>query len=304
MKCPKCGYENKSSIGACLMCYAMLKTSGEEASKPSPPPKPKAEKPKPPPPEPEPEVIELEPIPEPPVAPVEEIKLEPTPPPPEPKKEALVPPPPPLKPSLEDKAKHEAKPLSKDKKHGLLGRWWTTLWAVLKSPKSFFDSMPRGEGLAKPFVFILINMIIAGIGFFLLFMLGSKMQPNMHIPALSGIFMLLGLVVFVIIFGILSVTFFIQAAVINICAKLLMGTGNFEDTFDVVAYSSAVNVFNWIPFVNILMGLYGAYILIVGLKKVHNFSTGKVTLALLMPLLLGVALAIIFVILGSFLGSC
>ncbi len=221
-----------------------------------------------------------------------------------------VPPPPPPSPEpsvitpKEPKVVEGAKKVTTPQEKGFISTWWTTLWQVIKSPGKFFDTMPTSGGFGKPYLFALINMLVTGLGMFLLVFVMGAGKEKLPVPSISGIFLLLFLVIFLLIFALSSLVVFVQAGILNICAKLLMGRGNYEGTFRVAAYGSAVNVFSWIPIINFLTALYGIYIFIVGLKKVHGFSTGKAILAILLPGLLIGSIAIIFAVLGTLLGGC
>lgn len=254
MRCPKCGHENKDDAVACLMCYAMLKApEGELKAKPEAKLKAKAE-PKP--------------------------KAKPAPPPP--------PPPPFPEPSIiageKPKVRPERPSVKEDK--GYIDTWWE----VISSPADFFSRMDTTGELNKAYVFALISMLILGAGIFL--GLSGGWIRKWNAPLMPTTFSLLDLILFLLFWAIVfSAVIFIQAGILNICAKLLLGKGSYNGTFKVIAYAGSVNVFGWMPVINVLAGLYSLYLTVIGLKRVHGFSTGKAVLTILLPGLLVLAIA-------------
>jgi hypothetical protein len=280
MRCPKCKYENQDDATACLMCYAMLKTptgevKAQQEVKPKIKPEPKPVVPPPPP---------VEETVVPPAPTVEEIPSVPS---------GTVSEEPFIQATKEQpKTVAEQKTMNKGK--GFLNIWWQ----VVSSPTEFFSRLDTAGDLSKSYVFALLNALILGAGLFLGLSLGwiNKWKgpaiPTSSLPALM---------LFLLLWGIMfSATIFIQTAILNICAKLLLGKGKYNDTFKVLAYTWSVNVFGWIPGFNIIAGIYGLYITIIGLKKVHSFSTGKAILTILLPGILAIALVGIMLTLMMF----
>ncbi len=56
-----------------------------------------------------------------------------------------------------------------------------------------------------------------------------------------------------------------------------------EGTFRVGAYSSVTSLVSWIPVIGWIASLYGIYLAIMGIREVHNTSTGKAALVVLIP---------------------
>ena len=75
---------------------------------------------------------------------------------------------------------------------------------------------------------------------------------------------------------------FVSAAILYFFLKSMRGTGgSYEATFRVVCYSSAVNLFAWIPIVGILFQLYEIYLSALGLSVVHRTTVGRALLAVI-----------------------
>jgi hypothetical protein len=66
---------------------------------------------------------------------------------------------------------------------------------------------------------------------------------------------------------------------------------NFETTFRVVSYANASQLIRWVPLLGPLVAYVAFVVLsIVGLREVHNTTTGKAALVVLIPA------AVVFVI--------
>ena len=80
---------------------------------------------------------------------------------------------------------------------------------------------------------------------------------------------------------------------------VIVGSRNsgFEATFRVIAYSWVTFLVSWIPFIGWILSLYGFYLGIVGIREVHNTTTGKAALVVLIPaavaLIIGLVLALV-----------
>ncbi len=171
-------------------------------------------------------------------------------------------------------AKEEWKKIKSDPK-GFFKNWAENWKKVILDPKSFFKEMDRSGGYKDPLIFALVVFLIPGI-IFMFFTLGLSliMWP---------------------LFGIIAL--FIGAAILFfVCTKLVGGKSNYEGTFRVVAYTSAVNAVSWIPLVGWIVGLYGIYVMVVGIQEVHQITTQKAIVAV-------VIVAVAMIILGTIMGS-
>jgi len=70
------------------------------------------------------------------------------------------------------------------------------------------------------------------------------------------------------------------------CLLLGAGKNGFYATFRVVAYAAAPNIVGLIPCLGILAGLYGGFLLIIGLAAVQETTVGRATGAVVLPGLL------------------
>lgn len=134
---------------------------------------------------------------------------------------------------------------------------------VLLYPKTFFLFMPKEVGFSGPVIYLAICFAIWGI-----------------LRSLSlGDWSLLPFALYTFFLS------FISAGVLYLAAtKLFGGKGTYEGTFRVVAYSSAVNLLSWIPYIGFIASLYGLWIKVLGVESVHGLSKIEACLTVLIGL--------------------
>lgn len=148
-----------------------------------------------------------------------------------------------------------------------MGSFTDTWTRVMIDPRAFFASLPVEGGLQPPLVFAALCLLVGGIEV-LLFGGGLK--------GLAG----------AVVFGILRL--FVAAAIFSLIAQTLFGgRGDFEATFRVFAYSSAVAVAIGLPVLKFFAALYGIYLAIVGLEKAHSIDAAHAFVALLATMITG-----------------
>ena len=67
---------------------------------------------------------------------------------------------------------------------------------------------------------------------------------------------------------------------------------DFEATFRVFAYTSVVVLLSWVPVLGFLAALYGYYLAFVGIKEMHETTTGRALAVVLVPAVLFVTFSI------------
>ncbi|NOR49197.1 MAG: hypothetical protein GQ533_14340 [Methanosarcinaceae archaeon] len=127
---------------------------------------------------------------------------------------------------------------------------------VVKHPNDFFRNMPVSGGYRDPLIFAIVNYIIAAI----LASVSSVMQtrtlaesevvPEIMVSMSQG----MGLLNLVTapIFNIIGL--FIGAAILFVCFKIMGGSGTYEGTVRIMAYTSIVSV---------ILGIIGIIILLI-----------------------------------------
>jgi hypothetical protein len=147
---------------------------------------------------------------------------------------------------------------------------------VTTEPRGFFQDMPVSGGLQNPLLFMTICLALGSLGFLLVG------------PRWLALWFLIG--------GIVR-SFVAAAILMAIARQLFAGVGDYEATYRAVAYASAPAALLWIPLVRPLVALYGLFLVIVGLERVHGFDAVKSVLTVLLGLIVVGAI-------GWMLGGC
>jgi hypothetical protein len=162
--------------------------------------------------------------------------------------------------------------------------------AVVLRPVDFFRGILRQGDFINPLIFAIICYEVAAIlgGLLRLVGIGATNQGFGGFIAsiiLAPIFAAIGL--------------FIGAGILHLLVMLIVGSRNsgFEATFRVGAYAAVTSLVSWIPFIGGILALYGIYLAIVGIREMHNTTTGKAALVVLIPvavaLVIGLVLAVV-----------
>ena len=165
-----------------------------------------------------------------------------------------------------------------------------TVQAVVLRPADFFRGILRQGDLINPLIFALICYEVAAI-------LGGLLRV-VGIGATNQTFG--GFLVSIILAPIFAaIGLFIGAGILHLLVMLIVGSRNsgFEATFRVVAYSAVTSLVSWIPLIGGLLSLYGIYLGIVGIREMHNTSTGKAALVVLIPA--AIVLLLVFFVIGA-----
>lgn len=139
---------------------------------------------------------------------------------------------------------------------GFLGSYFNNAKAVLFHPRLFFDNMPREGGLTEPAVFLVVSAAIFGV-----LQSIAKLNPLVGIVAVAG--------------NLISVA--IVSLLLSFILGKMGGQGNYQSTFRVLAYSKVTLLFAWLSLGPFAIGslaalLYGIYLNILGLEKVHDID--------------------------------
>ncbi|WP_338670074.1 YIP1 family protein [Pseudodesulfovibrio methanolicus] len=184
--------------------------------------------------------------------------------------------------------------------HGL----FLTLKLVLLSPRLFFSVMPVGNGLSKPLTFAILISLIQTVVQYAWGVAG--LTPGVNVTAqgfqavpydaTNGLFELLLTPAFV------ALTLFVIAGFYHAILSVLKAGGKgFEGSFRAVAYAYAPMMTGIIPMFTVefmaawmfLYAIWGLILTAIGLKYIHKTSYTKVIPVLLLPLLLGMILAML-----------
>lgn len=168
---------------------------------------------------------------------------------------------------------------------------------VVLQPVGFFAGLPRRGSLLNPLVFALICTEIAAIlgGILSLAGVGGAFVTGygFQVPENQSFGEFIGSVVFAPVGSAIGV--FVVAGIAHLLVRLVVGANNagFGATFRVAAYTSVTSLVSWIPFVGGLLALYGIYLAVVGIREMHNTTTGKSLVVVLLPVIVIVVLALL-----------
>lgn len=159
-------------------------------------------------------------------------------------------------------------------KMGFVRSYIELVRSILITPKRFFNElMPQG-GFTQPWVFLCVSASIYAV---------------LQAIALVNPFAMITLFIRSIV-SVLVASFFL-----NLILSKMGGKGTFKTTFQVIAYSKAVLLFAWFslgpfPIGGIASLIYGVYLNILGLEKIHELDRKKVAAVTIGLALLGFAI--------------
>ena len=145
---------------------------------------------------------------------------------------------------------------------------------VLVKPSDFYQHMPTTGGYSPPLVFLMVCLGVSGI----------------FATIMSGwdVFLFFKVIIAGVIFS------FIGAAILHLVAQQFFeGKGGYEGVYRVVAYAGVVGLLSWIPVVGLFAGLYGLYLQIVGLEKIHQITPGQAVVTVLIALAVYIIMALV-----------
>ena len=180
-----------------------------------------------------------------------------------------------------------------------------TLKQSLFAPREFFAKLPRSGGFLLPLLYAMIMETVGSYGGYLWgFAVGNPFFAHVQ-PSGSMAIVMGALVPLLVFFSLVA-----GALVLHVCI-LMVGAAkeDFEATFRIACYTSGPSLVNVIPVIGAWIALaWRIYLTVVAVREVHDTSTAKAVLAVLLPviaccgLLLGGA-AILAMSLGMSSGS-
>ena len=161
--------------------------------------------------------------------------------------------------------------------------------SVVTAPAGFFRGIRREGDFVNPLLFAIICYEVAAILGGLLGLVGVGMGGTQGFGSflISIILAPIGA----------AIGLFIGAGILHLLVMLIVGSRNsgFEGTLRVSAYSSVTSLVSWIPFIGWIASLYGIYLAIMGMREVHNTTTGRAALVVLIPAVVVFLLALLLI---------
>ena len=91
----------------------------------------------------------------------------------------------------------------------------------------------------------------------------------------------------------LIIGLFICAAIVHIFVYLLGGRKGYTQTVKAIGYGMTPSLLlGWIPFIGIIAGIWALIVEIIGIRELQEMSTGKAVLAMILPLIIIVIIAV------------
>jgi hypothetical protein len=167
----------------------------------------------------------------------------------------------------------------------------STVQRVVLQPVDFYRGIMRQGDFINPLIFAIICYEVFTILSGLLGLIGIGQQQGFG-----------GFIVSLILAPIFAaIGLFIGAGILHLLVMLIVGSRNsgYEATFRVGAYAAVTSLVSWIPFIGWIASLYGIYLAIVGVREVHNTTTGKAALVVLIPAAVVILLILILIAVGA-----
>ena len=171
---------------------------------------------------------------------------------------------------------------------------------VVLQPIRFFAGLPRDRNFVSPLLFALICIEISAILGWLLVISGVGSSPgfnpnpqNAGLPSVVAPASPVASIILAPIGG--AVGILLVALIQQLLVRLIVGATNsgFQATFRVASYTQVTSLVNWIPFIGPLLALYGIYLSIVGIREMHETTTGKAVLVVVLPFVVALLLALL-----------
>jgi hypothetical protein len=158
-----------------------------------------------------------------------------------------------------------------------------TLQQSLLAPAAFFARMPRQGGLLNPFLYGLLIGSLGATGSYL-----SGLLVNNPLFSYGKVGGELSIAVGLLIPVFVAAGIAIEAILLHLAVFITGGVKlPFEATFRVVSYASGPDLFNCVPFIGWLIAMvWKFYITVLGIREVHELSTGRSILAVSLPIVL------------------
>jgi len=155
---------------------------------------------------------------------------------------------------------------------------------------------PVGSALKYFVIWLLIYAILSAIIFVSIGNMLGAFSPLQSLSTLglgAGEILALWLFIIILVGGLVGI--FISAGIIHIGVLIVGGKQGYHQTLKALAYGNTPTyVLGWIPIVMFITAIWALILEILGIRELHEMSTGKAVLAVLIPLIIfGVILSVI-----------
>lgn len=138
-------------------------------------------------------------------------------------------------------------------------------------------------------IFGALNGVMAALG---LSMAQDLASASGGMGAFGAIVTILVAIVAMIIFGVIGL--FIGGVILHIFVYIAGGRKDFNTTLRSAIYSATPNLlFGWIPFIGFLAGIWSLVLQVLAIKELHEISTGRAVVAVVLPFILMLILVVL-----------
>ena len=170
-----------------------------------------------------------------------------------------------------------------------------TVRELVTRPVGFFRGIERRGDYANPLIFALICAVIsAAIGGFLGILYATVGIGDTGVGGAIGAFV--ASMFFTPI--ITAIALFVGAGILHLLVTLIVKPANngFEATFRVASYANVVGLVSWVPVLGPLVAAVASIGLsIIGVREVHETTTGKAALVVLIPAAVAMMVALFLI---------
>lgn len=146
-----------------------------------------------------------------------------------------------------------------------------------------------GEALKYFIVILAIGAVLSG----LLVMAGVNLYGDLAGMGIgTGIAAGISMIIWMFIVGFIGL--FIASLIFHLFVVILIGGNGLEQTVKAVAYGATPSMLlGWVPIINFITPFWALALYIIGIRELHDTTTGRAAAAVLLPLILLFVLAII-----------
>lgn len=172
----------------------------------------------------------------------------------------------------------------------------STVRDMVTRPADFFRGIARRGDYVNPLVFALICTVIStAIGGFLGLLYATVGIGDAGVGEAAGAFVA-SMFFIPIIF---AIALFVGAGILHLLVALIIKPADtgFEATFRVVSYANVAELVGWVPVIGPLVSTVASVVLaIIGVREVHETTTGKAALVVLIPAAVALLVALFLIV--------
>ncbi len=148
--------------------------------------------------------------------------------------------------------------------------------AYLLSPSKAFENEKTTEMSDAIKYLLVLSVVIAVLSAVVTYATaGALLGPTILVTTLVSMYIML------------VIGSFIGAIILHIFAYIFGARNGFTQTYKITVYSTTPTLLlGWIPILNFITGLWGLVLGYIGLKKLHDMTSGRAALTILIPIII------------------